>query len=81
MGAFSGCWEMKECTIPSGVVSIGNGAFSACMNLETVTIPASVTNIGYDLFMYCDKFIAIIGDAGSSAETYADDFGYTFMAR
>ena len=40
-------------TIPSGVISIGDGSLSGCTGLASITIPSSVTGIGDYAFYGC----------------------------
>ena len=51
--AFAGCRDLKEITIPQGVLSIGEDAFRGCINLREITIPESVKSIGQCAFYNC----------------------------
>lgn len=51
-GAFTGCANLTEITIPDGVTSIGANGFSYNDNLTTVNIPDSVEFIGESCFEY-----------------------------
>ena len=84
--AFSGCSALTSVTIPDSVTSIGAGAFEGCSSLTGVTIPASVTSIGDKAFgYYYDKGyqkidgFTINGYAGTAAETYATENGFSFV--
>lgn len=79
-GAFSGCTSLQSVTISDGVTNINNNAFSYCTSLESVTIPGSVMNINISAFMGCTSLTTVYGMAGSYAETWANDNGYTFVA-
>ncbi len=72
--AFWYCSSLTSITIPSGVTSIGFLAFGYCSSLTSITIPSSVTSIGDSAFWYCSS-LTIICPAGSTAETYAKDYG------
>jgi uncharacterized repeat protein (TIGR03803 family) len=51
-GAFSGCTNLTNVTIPNSVTSIGDSVFARC-GLTSVTIPNSVTSIGDYAFYNC----------------------------
>jgi hypothetical protein len=80
-GAFSACRSLTNIVIPEGVTDI-LAAFFDCRSLEHITIPASVTNISDSAFdIYAPAYPVnpvIHGYAGSYAETWAADNGYTF---
>ena len=89
-GTFMDCISLKEVTIPDSVTSIEGYAFYLCNELTRVTIPASVTKIGTRAFGYArgitpgfgaklDDF-TVYGYAGTAAEKYADENGFTFIA-
>ncbi|MCD7775607.1 MAG: leucine-rich repeat domain-containing protein [Clostridiales bacterium] len=78
--AFSGCTSLTSITIPDSVVSIGSYAFTGCTSLASVTIPAGVTSIGYFSFYACDENLIIYGYDGTAAETYANEYGVTFIS-
>ena len=70
----------EEVIIPDGVTTILGGSFNGyyCRNMKTIVIPMTVTDIvnGY----YISKDVVFKGEAGSYAETYAKEKGYTFIA-
>ena len=70
-----------------GLKQIKYGAFSECRNLKSVYIPKSVNVIENYAFGYVfgdngfeksDDF-TIYGEAGSAAQKYAEDNGFTFI--
>ena len=84
--AFAGCGKLKDVTIGSGVTRIGEDAFLTC-GLSEVTIPETVREIGAHAFGYAlySKYISksdfvVRGAAGSAAENYAKENGFTFVA-
>ena len=86
---FYSCTSLESISLPNSITSIGFGAFFNCSGLKQVIIPSSVTEIGRDAFGYfydenynklkVDGF-TITGYAGSAAETYATENGFTFVA-
>jgi len=57
--AFTGCTNLSNISIPSGVKSIGKAAFSSCTNLISITIPDTVTSIGEIAFNECYKLMEV----------------------
>ena len=81
---FSGISSVK---LNDGLKQIKYGAFSDCRNLKSVYIPESVNVIENYAFGYVfgdngfeksDGF-TIYGEAGSAAQKYAEDNGFTFI--
>ncbi|HWJ03016.1 MAG TPA: leucine-rich repeat protein, partial [Verrucomicrobiae bacterium] len=73
--------QLASVIVPDSVTSIGSGAF-AFNQLTSVTIPQSVTSIGAGVFAGNQQRTAdlkIYGIVGSTAETYANSNGYTFV--
>ncbi|MBQ6927161.1 MAG: leucine-rich repeat protein [Oscillospiraceae bacterium] len=60
------------------VTAIGARAFADCPNLAFVHIPAATTDISPDAFSGTQD-LTILGQAGSYAETYANEHGFGFM--
>ncbi len=63
-GAFSGCTELTEISLPDSVKSIGEEAFLGCSKLSDITIPNSVTSIGDSAFEGCEGLTNIILSEG-----------------
>ena len=82
-GAFYKCPGLTSVTIPDGVTEIRYGAFDSCNNLMWVRVPSSVTYLSGACFGYnssgkkIDGFI-VYGYAGSEAQTFATNNGFTF---
>ncbi len=82
--------NVTEVVIPNSVNNIGEVAFMGCESLKTVTIPESVKVIGREAFGYLSskqyeqgykvEGFTIRGVAGSAAEKYAKENGFTFEA-
>ncbi len=69
-GAFMGCTNLSEISLPSGLQSIGAYAFYSC-NLSKIDIPSSVQNIGTKAF--CGNNLSTIA-LPSSLESLSADF-------
>lgn len=91
--AFLRCEELETLTIPSQVETIGEWAFCTCSSLTDVTIlsrnvqldDSALGYTGYDGFELDGELtpiegMTIRGYAGSTAEQYAADNGFTFIS-
>lgn len=77
-GAFYGCESLREITIPPTVTRLEDRTFFDCFNLSRITIPSSVEVInGNHVFANVTGFI-IRGEAGSAAQTWAEEHGIAF---
>ncbi len=76
--AFSG-GAFTYVKIPDTTISIGRRAFANCPNLAYIYIPQQTTQIDPQAFGN-KQDLTIIGQAGSTAETYAQDHKFTFIA-
>ena len=54
-GAFAGCVDLTDITLPDGITSIGANAFYDCQNLVSITIPSTVTSIDSGAFSDCKR--------------------------
>ncbi len=86
--AFAAC-PMGDIVIPASVKKVYGGAFESCRNLAEVTFMNPDTELGEGLFeVYdyeqggfvpsCAGDLVIRGWPGSTAEAYADEWGYEF---
>ena len=64
--------------LPEGVISIGENAFAYCTKLKQIYIPKSTTSIHPTAFTGVTG-LTIFGKAGSAAEQFASDYGFTFV--
>lgn len=82
--AFSGCKALNSITIPASVQSIGMQAFIKCSALSEVIIlnpDAKIYDRANTFTNEDDNFSGVIkGYKGSTAEKYAEKYGYTFKA-
>lgn len=90
-GVFQGCESLEEIVLPVSLRTVSSNAFTACKNLKSITFPnyytefpnskAVISNVGGG-FLAKDEELnysgVIRGYEGSSAQTYADTYGYRF---
>lgn len=68
--------------IPDGVAELCDYSFRYCQDIKELVIPESVTKISTSAFNGGTYIhLTIIGKAGSYAETFAGELGYTFIAQ
>lgn len=79
-GAFYQCPALTEIRLPYSVTSIEDSAFGNCTGLTGITIPRRVESISTSAFNYPDR-MTIYGVEGTYAQTFADQNGYTFVAK
>ena len=84
---FYGCSSLTSVTLPDSIKSIRDMAFWGCKSLKSITIPSSVTSIGEYAFGFYENYgpkkvdgFTIYGYKNTSAEKYANDNGFTFVA-
>ena len=70
--------ELTTVIIPEGITVIGEMAFGECRNLETATILDPECDIFMDQYTITANVIR--GYKGSTAEKYAETYGYKFEA-
>ena len=77
--AFKYCGSLTSVAIPNSVTSIGNSAFCGCTSLASIAImnPACEISQGRDTLGDPD-ITTIYGCSGSTAEDYANRYGYQF---
>ncbi len=78
--AFAYCSSLTSVTIPDSVTSIGSSAFRDCSSLTSVTILSDDASFGSNVFSATHADFTIHSYAGSTAETYAREKGYSFVA-
>ena len=74
-GAFGGCTNLSEITLPKGVTSIGESAFSDCSSLTSVTVPDGVSDLVADVFAGCTSLESVYLPAGL---THVDPVAFLF---
>lgn len=77
--AFSWCMGVTTITLGSNIKSIGNNAFVACDSVTSITIENPDCDI-YDSENTLPENAVIYGYADSTAQTYAEKYGKTFVA-
>ena len=75
--AFNGCTGLEEMVIPYSVKSIGTAAFTGCTNLGSLTVYSRNCTFADDATAY---YTTIYGFTSSTAETYANEKGFDFVA-
>ncbi|MDE5670401.1 MAG: leucine-rich repeat domain-containing protein [Eubacterium sp.] len=75
-GAFA-CTGLTSVTIPNSVTNIDELAFGGCLDLKSITINNKNTKIGDSAI---DEYTTIYGYKGSTAESYAKEYGNKFVA-
>ncbi len=78
--AFRACSSLTSIAIPDSVISIEDWGFWNCRSLTSIYIPDSVTWIGPNTFDGCSRSLTIYGVSGSYAESYADEYDFSFVA-
>ena len=89
IAGYAFCWQsnLKEIQLSDTLTNIGDYAFYACESMKEIHIPQSVTEIGEYALGYLDDRstikvpgFTIYGVAGTAAEVYAKENGFTFTA-
>ena len=75
---FEGCTGLIKVRIPENVTSINYNAFYNCKSLKKIYIPNSVISFDNTAFAKCEN-LTIYGEAGSAAETYANQMDIPFL--
>ncbi len=78
--AFSNCPSLTSVTLPGSVTSIGNEAFYNCTSLTSLTIENATCKIAdyNDTVLGVPGTTVVRGYDGSTAQTYANKYGYKF---
>ena len=78
--AFAFCSSISTIALPSSLTYIGWGAFAGCHNLTSITIYNPTCRINNDDITLGDAAkTTIYGYFGSTAEKYANTYGYSFV--
>lgn len=78
--AISSCPNITSVVFPNGVERLSKGVVAGCPSLKSITIPDSVTFI-YENPVGENDSLTVYGKAGSLAEKFASDYGFTFVAQ
>ncbi|MCD7890497.1 MAG: leucine-rich repeat protein, partial [Ruminococcus sp.] len=83
--AFENCTNLSSIILPKNINSVGESAFHACSSLLDVTVLSQNADLADHCFGYSNQIeplenMIIRGYAGSTAETYANENGFTFIA-
>lgn len=58
-GAFSGCHQLQNITLPEGLIEIGVATFAYCINLKEITIPEGIKEINSATFWGCTRLATV----------------------
>ena len=78
-GAFFGCRKLTDISLPESVTSIGESAFSGCTGVTDITVLNKDCDISYTIDAIPEQAV-IHGYSGSTAQTYAQMYGRTFIS-
>ena len=88
--AFTGSTDLEKVTFSEGLISVESRAFEGCPKLTEVALPKSLEEIGAYAFGYLYNGSEIVGKplesftvsgyTGSAAQTYAEAYGFRFVA-
>lgn len=71
--------KLTYINLPPYLTAIYDTTFIACRSLAYIRIPHTVTGISSNSFSFCDNnLLTIVGCAGSAAQTFAEEKGFTF---
>ena len=82
--AFYLCESLETITLHEGLTFVDSMAFTGCTSVKEISLPRSLTTIGNNAFGYANwsskvENFTIHGYAGTAAETYATENGFTFV--
>lgn len=75
---FYDCASLTYLTLPANVESVGGRAFYSCDALDVIVINGTNTTFDSTSFDRCDENLILWAPAGSAAETFALEGGYSF---
>ena len=81
IGAFEGCYSLKEITIPEGVTALPDHAFDHCYALRRVSLPSTLKSIGTEAFDRCTGLTEIVIPEGVTDMSNYVFFGCSALKR
>ncbi|MGN1205721.1 MAG: leucine-rich repeat protein, partial [Eubacterium sp.] len=76
--SFYGCTALTEIVLPKAIKNVVVEAFMGCTNLKKATIYSDDAFLQTNIFRDCASDFTICAHEGSSAEEYAEEYGYQF---
>ena len=80
--AFEGCDSLKAAVLPKSLEKVYSYTFAWCTSLEMVMVLNEDCEINDDRYTICNSGVdytgSIVGYKGSTAQSYAENYGYTF---
>lgn len=77
--AFSGCNNILEVRVPSGVTTVGNSCFNGCSSMSSATMPSEIQSIGELSFANCDGLKYMLLRATTPPSIYVGESNSTFL--
>lgn len=77
-GAFYGCSGLEEIALPDSLTELNGSVFFDCTALAKIVIPPSVKTMADGFIFANNPGVIIYGEAGSTAQEWAEEYGYLF---